>query len=84
MAHKIPQVHYDDDDDDIRRCNSKANLGCDYEVWPNPLAEPKNSSKGDRLPTDAELAAIDKASWPKKFGDMLTPDKRILFRHKRG
>lgn len=85
IAHKIPQVHYNlcGDEDEIRRCNSKANLGCDYEVWPNPLNEPTNRSKGDRLPTDAELAAIDKSSWPKKFGDGLTQAKRVLFRRKR-
>ena len=82
VAHKIPQFHYDfeNDPDEIRRCNSRANLGCDYDVWPNPLNEPTNRSKGDRLPTDAELATIDRSVWPKKFGDGLTQAKRIAFR----
>ena len=59
IAHIIPKCYYDfSDPEEIRRCNSKANLGCDYEVWPNPLNERTNGSKGGAMPTLEEIAAV--------------------------
>ena len=78
IAHKIPQRYYCfDDPEDIRRCNSKANLGCDYEVVENPLCEKTNAQKSDSIPTTEALKEIDRASWPKAFGVELTAAKRI-------
>ena len=77
VAHKIPKVYYDfSDPDELRRCNSKANLGCDYETWDNPLSERPNSSKGSAMPSLDDLEAVGKASWPKVFGDHMSEEKR--------
>lgn len=79
VAHKIPKAYYDfSDPDELRRCNSKANLSCDYEKWPNPLMERTNGSKGAAMPSLIELYAVGKASWPKVFGVEMTEEKRVF------
>lgn len=79
VAHKIPKVYYDfSDPEEIRRAYSKANLGCDYVHSVNPLHERSNSSKGGMLPTVEEVNAIDKACWPKLFGEEMNQEKRLL------
>jgi hypothetical protein len=83
VAHKIPKCYYDfNDPDEIKRCNSKANLGCDYEVWPNPLGERVNSSKGGAMPSLNDLNSIPVSTWPKSFGSEMTEEKRQLLRNK--
>jgi hypothetical protein len=83
VAHRIPKVYYDFSDiEEVVRCNSKANLGCDYEVWNNPIGERPNSSKGGSMPSLEELYSVGTPSWPKLFGDHMTDPKRIaLCRH---
>ena len=84
VAHKIPQCYFDfDDPEEIKRCNSKYNLGCDYEVWPNPLNERVNSSKGGAMPSLADLQSIPKSVWPKAFGFEMTEEKRQMLRKHR-
>lgn len=81
IAHKIPQAYYDfDDPEEVRRCNARANLGCDYEQEENPGGELTNKQKSDRIPSDAELDAIGRQYWPKAFGDGLSPEKRVMLR----
>lgn len=77
VAHKIPKAYYDfSDPDELRRCNSKANLGCDYEKKLNPLMERTNGSKGAAMPSLAELYAVGTPSWPKAFGTEMNEEKR--------
>lgn len=84
IAHRIPQRYYDfSDPEEIMRCNAKANLGCDYEVRPNPLNELTNHEKNDVIPSDIELEAIGKEHWPKAFGDKLSPQRRVQLRASR-
>lgn len=81
VAHKIPQAYYDFDDlEEVRRCNSKANLGCDYEQEDNPEGVLTNKQKSDRIPSDAELDAIGRQHWPKAFGDGLSAQRRVELR----
>jgi len=78
IAHKIPQKYYDfEDAEEIRRCNAKANLGCDYETKDNPANELTNKQKSDRIPADEELEAIGRQYWPKVFGDGLSAQQRV-------
>lgn len=84
IAHKIPKCYYDfSDPEEIKRCNSKANLGCDYEVWPNPLNERVNSSKGGAMPSLSDLQSIDVCFWPALFGTTMDEEKRNLLRKHR-
>jgi hypothetical protein len=77
VAHKIPKVYFDfSDPEEIRRCNSKANLGCDYESQQNPLNIPSNSSKGSMIPPIKELYEIGVDYWPKRFGKEMNEEKR--------
>lgn len=78
VAHKIPRFHYDfSDEEEVRRCNSRANLGCDYEVKDNELGEKTNRQKKTTIPSDEVLDAIGSEHWPKAFGLKLSPLKRI-------
>jgi hypothetical protein len=61
---------------------AKANLGCDYEVWPNPLGERVNSSKGAAMPSLGDLNSIAMSTCPKSFGWKMTEEKRQLLRNK--
>lgn len=84
IAHKIPRVYYDfTDPDEIRRCNSKANLGCDYEVWPNPLGERTNSSKGGMLPSIEDLQDVGVDAWPAVFEGKMSVEKHASIRKHR-
>jgi len=82
VAHKIPKAYYDfSDPGELRRCNSKANLGCDYETDVNPLDERSNSSKGAAMPSLVELYAVGTPSWPKAFGTTMNEEKRLSIPH---
>ncbi len=81
IAHKIPQAYFAfDDPEEMRRCNSKANLGCDYEQKDNPMGELTNKQKSDRIPLDAELESIGRQNWPKSFGNGLSAQRRVELR----
>lgn len=81
IAHKIPQAYFDfDDPEEVRRCNAKANLGCDYEQKDNPMGELTNKQKTDHIPSDAELEAIGRQCWPKAFGIGLSAQRRVELR----
>lgn len=84
VAHKIPKVYYDfSDPEEVRRCNSKANFGCDYEVADNPLSERTNSAKGGAMPSLAEIQSVDPSCWPALFGGEMTESKRKrLWKHR--
>ena len=77
IAHVIPAAYYDLLDlEDVQRCNSQANLGCDYVVPGGD--ELTNSEKGSKLPTDDVMIAQGAASWPKSWNDALpSPSDRI-------
>jgi len=74
VAHKIPCFWYDfSNPEDIRRANSKANLGCDYELR-NPFGELTNNQKKIALPTNQELLQQGTDSWPVLWnGTLPTP-----------
>ena len=81
VAHKIPQAYFDfSDPEEIRRCNARANLGCDYEKKENPLGELTNKQKSDTIPSDDELESIGRQYWPNQFGDGLSAQQRVALR----
>lgn len=84
VAHKIPCFWYDfSNPEDIRRANSKANLGCDYELR-NPSGELTNSQKNIALPTNQELLQQGTDSWPVLWhGRLPTPafEKAMKAKH---
>ena len=64
VAHNIPCFWYDfSNPEDIRRANSKANLGCDYELR-SPFGELTNNQKKITLPTSQEMLQQGTDSWP--------------------
>lgn len=68
IAHKIPKFWYSNSKEDIRRCNSAANLGCDYNRQ-SPDGELSNYQKGITLPSNAELLAQGISSFPLAWED---------------
>lgn len=59
IAHKIPVRWFDaSNSEDVQRCNSKKNLGCDYVNSENPIGEKSNQEKAIELPTDEELLTM--------------------------
>lgn len=73
IAHKIPSFWYDySNPEDIRRANSKSNLGCDYEVR-TPSGELTNGQKNITLPPDDELLLQGESSWPTSWNGRI-PD----------
>lgn len=59
IGHIIPVAWYDSSNlDDVRRCNSKMNLDCDYNKAPTPTGELTNFQKSTSLPSDEELLSM--------------------------
>lgn len=69
IAHKIPKFWYGDSVENNHRLNTKANLGCDYEV--DGYGEKTNSSKSIALPSDEEMLEQGKNCWPVEWMGML-------------
>jgi hypothetical protein len=70
IAHNIAIFWYDKNDpEDMKRCNSPANLSCDYAV--SGMGEPSNSQKGIKLPDEASLFAQGVESWPKAWNGVV-------------
>jgi len=69
IAHKIPKFWYGNCDENNRRLNTKANLGCDYEV--GGYGEKTNRSKSIALPSDEEMLEQGKNCWPVEWMGML-------------
>jgi len=59
IGHTIPVAWYDSSNiEDVRRCNSKMNLDCDYTKYPTPTGELTNQQKSVALPPDAKLSTM--------------------------
>lgn len=67
IGHKIAVVWFDSNNlDDIRKCNSKLNLTCDYVPGAAPAGYKSNQQKWIHLPCDEELSTLQSvfpASW---------------------
>ena len=65
IGHRIPSVYFDASNaDDWKRCNSAANLMCDYVVAVSDSDQKSNSEKGSKLPTSQEMLQQGADSWP--------------------
>tara|TARA_X000001036_G_scaffold437103_1_gene481696 strand:+ start:12671 stop:13744 length:1074 start_codon:yes stop_codon:yes gene_type:complete len=70
IAHVIPCAYYNVLDlEDLRRCNSRENLGCDYVVPEGDKLT--NSQKGVKLPDDEKMIAQGASTWPKSWKGVL-------------
>lgn len=69
IAHKIPKFWYGDSVENNHRLNTKANLGCDYEVEGH--GEKTNGSKNIALPNDDEMLEQGKRCWPVEWMGIL-------------
>ncbi len=59
IGHIIPVAWYNSSNlEDVRRCNSKMNLDCDYNTYPTPTGELTNYQKSTALPSDAEMLSM--------------------------
>jgi hypothetical protein len=77
IAHKIPVCYYDSSiEEDVGRCNSKLNLGCDYSISPTPTGELTNFQKSTSLPPLEELKSMVQC-FPLSWNGAL-PSKKVI------
>lgn len=82
VGHNIPLCWYNrKDPQDLKRANSKANLGCDFQH--SGYGELSNAQKGVRLPADDAMLAQGKDSWPLSWGGHLPSVylRKWIYRH---
>jgi len=72
IGHRIPAVYFDASNaNDWKRCNSAANLMCDYVVAVSNSDQKSNSEKGSKIPTSEEMLQQGADCWPLSWNGRL-------------